>query len=114
MVDLILLLQQASAEEAEGWTGERQGKGEKVPHDVRALHTWTYAGSTETRNVDPEPEPVEEGKKGDRTINEDPLDGGPGMDRKISWKRSRKKKISFLGSVAEDAKENDHVIPLFP
>ncbi len=64
--------------------------------------------------MEPKPEPVEEGKKGDQTINEDPLDGGPRMDRIISWKRSQKKKISFLGSVAENAKENDIVIPLFP
>ncbi len=40
--------------EADEWTGERQGKGEKVPHEVRTLHTWTDAGSTETRNVDPD------------------------------------------------------------
>ncbi len=55
--------------------------------------------------MEPKPEPPVEGKKKDRTINEDPLDGGPGMDRRISWKRSRKKKISFLGSVAEIAQE---------
>ncbi len=54
MVDLLLLLQQASAEEADKWTGERQGKGEKVPLEVRALHTWTDAVSMETRNVNPE------------------------------------------------------------
>ncbi len=60
--DLLLLLQQAPAEEAEEWTGERQGteewtgeregKEEEVPLKVRAPHTWTDAGSTETRNVD--------------------------------------------------------------
>ncbi len=52
--DFLLLLQQVSAEEAEEWTREREGKGEKVPLEVRALHTWTDAGSTETRNVDPD------------------------------------------------------------
>ncbi len=54
MVDLLLLLQQVSAEEAEEWTGERQGKGEEFPLEVRALHTWTEAGSMETRNIDPD------------------------------------------------------------
>ncbi len=53
-MNLLLLLQQASAEEAEEWTGERGGKGEEVPPEVRALHTWSDAGSTETRNVDPD------------------------------------------------------------
>ncbi len=51
---LLLLLQQISAEEAEERTGERQWKREKVPHEVRALHTWTDAGSMEKRNVDPD------------------------------------------------------------
>ncbi len=54
MVDLLLLHQQISAEEVEEWTGEREGKGEKVPHKDRALHTWTDAGSMETRNADPD------------------------------------------------------------
>ncbi len=53
-MDPLLLLQQVLVEEAEEWTRERQGKGEKVPLEVRALHTWTEAGSAETRNVDPD------------------------------------------------------------
>ncbi len=55
IVDLLLLLQvQVSAEEADEWTGERQEKGEEDPLEVRSIHTWTEAGSTETRNVDPD------------------------------------------------------------
>ncbi len=57
--------------------------------------------------MEPKPEPAVEGKKKDQTINEDPLDGRPGMDRNVSWKRSWKKKITFLGSVAANAKESD-------
>ncbi len=63
--------------------------------------------------MEPKPVPVEEGKKADLTINDDPLDGGPGMDRRISWKRSQKNNIVFLGSVVANAKENNSVILLF-
>ncbi len=68
MVDLLLLFQQISAEEAEEWTGERQGKGEKVPLEVRAFHTWMEAGITEKGmwiQIGPKPMPAMEGKKGD-------------------------------------------------
>ncbi len=91
MVDLLLLLQQASAEEADKWTGKREGKGEEVPQSEKSMksepfmHGRMLGQRRHGMSIQMEPKlvPAEEGKKGNRTINEDLLDGGPRMDRKI-------------------------------
>ncbi len=100
MGDLLLLFQQISIEEAEDWIGEitkeRRESSTWRPSPLHINGSWVNGDKKCQVQMGPKPMPAMEGKKGNRINNEDPMDGRPGKDRRVSilsflWKRTRKK-----------------------